>query len=244
MRKPDCLLLHGWGLTSRVWESFSESIGAVEQIKAPCLYHAASETNDHKLESIAAILKEEINNETIIVAWSLGGVVATILAGLTDKIKGIVFIASTPCFANKPDWKNVLDPAAIKNLKQQLIKAPQQTINSFAGLIAHGEPEQKRVTRELQQSLANAKEKTVLATWLDELLQQDLREEVSELTIPSLFILAENDALIKPQLKEQIKQLQPKAACSLINNAGHAPFISRPEEVVRQINEFINEQHK
>ena len=238
----NCFLLHGWGVSNSVWEGFAEQLKSFKIVGAPCLYTASGKAKN--VEALAETIKDKIENDTVVVAWSLGGLVATRLASLSNKIKAIVYIASSPCFVNKPDWKNVLDDKSIHDLQDSMINDPGATLEYFAGLIAHGDKDTKKAIRMIRKNLAKEKYSQTLSVWLNELLEQDQRKEFSALNIPTLHVLAEGDALINHRIENQIKQLQPTSECAVIKNSCHAPFVGQAETTAKIINEFISARFK
>lgn len=238
------MLLHGWGVSNSIWENFSKSLMGSAAVSAPCLYTLANEAKDYKLESIAAMLKEDIKQDCVVVGWSLGGLLAMQLAGHCNKVKAIILVASPPCFINKSGWEGVLNSKAIDDLHRYLLDDPDAALDYFAGLIAHGDMNQKQSIKTIRKNRAAVTNKKILSRWLVELIEQDQRKNFSALDIPIKYILGKNDSLIGTQTLEQIKQLRPEAECSLINDCGHAPFITKQEETMALINGFINERFK
>lgn len=243
-QKLNCILLHGWGVNKSIWDGFADKLNGFGQVDAVCLYALAEEANADGVEALASCLKEKIENNTVIIAWSFGGLVATRLASLTDKIKGIVYIASSPCFVNKPDWNNVLDKKSISTLQRNVLSDPKKTIEYFAGLIAHGDNKAKELIVTIRSSLANEIYSATLSSWLNELLEQDQREDFAALDVPMQYVLAEHDALISPEIINQLKQINPKTGCVIIKNSCHAPFLGNPRETIDLIDRFISAQFK
>jgi pimeloyl-[acyl-carrier protein] methyl ester esterase len=239
---PNCVLLHGWGVSNSVWDGFAKQLNCFKSVGVPCLYTASSKAKN--IEALAEAIKEKIENDTVVVAWSLGGLVATRLASLSNKIKAIVYIASPPCFVNKSYWKNVLEGESIHGLQDSMLNDSKATLEYFAGLIAHGDKDTKKIIRIIRTNLANEKYSGTLSIWLNELLEQDQRKEFAALNIPTLHVLAEGDALINHRIENQIKQLQPKSECAVIKNSCHAPFVGQPEATAKIINEFISARFK
>jgi len=238
-QKLNCLLLHGWGINKSIWDGMVDGLKGFDHIDAVCLYTIAEEAKANGIEALASCLKEKIKNNTVVIAWSFGGLIATRLASLTDKIKGIVYIASPPCFVNKSDWNYVLDKKSISDLQSNLIRDPKNTIEYFSGLIAHGDNDTKKMIATMRTNIANESQCSTLSNWLEELLEQDQRNELTALNIPTLHLLGQNDALIKGDLIIQLKQFYPKVECELLKNSCHAPFISQPQETINLINGFI-----
>jgi len=242
--KLDCMLLHGWGVTNTIWEDFAEDLNLFVDIGTPCLYSVASNTKDYSFESMSMQLNETITHDCVVIAWSMGGLLAMRLAELTDSIKAIIFIASPPCFVNKEGWKDTIDSKSIIDLQRKLLSNPAAALEYFAALIAHGEVSAKKTIRTIRKHIANEKNSAILSCWLKELLNHDQRNKFAALNIPTQVILGEHDALVCSQIQKQIEQLKPDTHCAVMNNCGHAPFINQSEEVVKLINEFISVRFK
>lgn len=236
----ECVLLHGWGVSNTIWKDFAGQLNGFDNVSTPSLYEAASEAEDNKLESIAAVLGKKITSNSIVVAWSLGGLIAIYMAKATNKIKAIIFIASPPCFLNQKDWPNVIDAENIDDLQNSLLNNSEDALEYFAGLIAHGDVSIKETNKFIRRNLADKKHKAILSSWLKQMQQTDLRKEFAELNIPIQIILGEKDSLINIKLEDQIKQLNYSIRCNVVKNCGHAPFIDKQEETNKLINEFIN----
>ncbi|GJM04722.1 MAG: pimeloyl-[acyl-carrier protein] methyl ester esterase [marine bacterium B5-7] len=243
-QKLNCILLHGWGINRTIWGGLSSRLNSFDSIDNICLYTIAEEVKASGVDALASYLKDRVKNNTVIVAWSFGGLVATRLASFSNKIKAIVYIASPPCFINTPDWNNVLDTKSISELQRNLLNNPKKTIEYFAGLVAHGDEDVKKTIKTIKPCLAEEKDRQVLSFWLKELLEQDQRKIFSALNIPIQHLLAEHDALISPEIINQLKQLRPQMECEVIKNSCHAPFVGRPQEIINSIDGFISARLK
>lgn len=236
----DCILLHGWGVSNTIWQEFGNQLTVFNNVSTPCLYEAARQTEDNELGSIASALNKKIKSDSVIVAWSIGGLVATHIAKLTDKVKGIVFIASPPCFVNKEGWLNVMDKKNIERLKKSLLNDAEGTFKYFSGLIAHGDVSARQTNKNIRNNLANKNNKEALETWLVQMQQTDQRKEWAKINLPMQMILGEKDSLINSKIQHQIKSLSSNIEIDVIKDCGHAPFISKQEDTTKIINEFIN----
>ena len=243
-QKLDCVLLHGWGINKSIWDGFADQLNGFDRIDKICLYTIAKDINADGVDALAVSVEKMIENNTVIIAWSFGGLVATCLANRTDKTKAIVYIASVPCFVNKPDWNNVIDKNSIFDLQSSLLSNPKKTIEYFAGLIAHGDKEAKNIIKTLRSHVANEKYSATLSFWLNELFEQDQRKEFAALKIPTLHLLGEHDALISPEVIKQLEQLLHQTEYKIIKNSCHALFVGQPEETINLINEFISAKFK
>jgi pimeloyl-[acyl-carrier protein] methyl ester esterase len=236
----EAVFLHGWGATNKIWKDLLVKINNTTNTSAPCLYDLVSTTNDASFDALAAALNEKLKSDVVLVAWSMGGLIATPLALLTNKIKAIVFIASAPCFINKSNWNNVIDKKGIDNLQVRLSENTSAALEYFSGLIAHGDITAKETNKLIRACLADESNDKVLASWLKQMREVDQSEMLSQIDIPVLFVLGQNDSLINSNIESQIKLLSPNIESQIINDCGHAPFISKQEQTIKIIKEFIN----
>lgn len=60
-------------------------------------------------------------------------------------------------------------------------------------------------------------------------------------TIPVLIIESDNDPLVEPALREQLKATYPAAAVQTFIGAGHFPYLNQPDEYSRVLAEFLGQ---
>lgn len=63
---------------------------------------------------------------------------------------------------------------------------------------------------------------------------------VKPLRMPVLIIESENDPLVKPALRQQLKSLYPQARVHTFKDAGHFPYLNQPEAFTRLLRELVN----
>ena len=241
-KKLNCVLLHGWGVSNNVWKSFVLKLNDFENVYTPCLYNIYRHSNDQGFETAAKALSKKIKKNSIVIAWSIGGLIALRLMALTTKVRAIIFIASSPCFINKEGWPNVINKNSLSELKKRFSSDAAGGLKHFAGLVAYGDKSSSVTNKTIRQYLAAEKQSQILSSWLSELEKIDQRDQFAALEIPAQFILGQNDILVKSNIQNQIRQLNPYAHRSIIKDCGHAPFISRPDETYNVINKFLNER--
>ncbi len=57
--------------------------------------------------------------------------------------------------------------------------------------------------------------------------------------IPLLIIESENDPLVEASLRQQLKATYPSAKVHTFSDAGHFPYLNRPEEYTRVLEAFL-----
>lgn len=238
----DCTFLHGWGMTNHVWEDFSRKFNCFNKIFAPCLYDTSFRSKDVSFDSTAKTLSDAITKDSVLVAWSVGGLIALKVATFSSKIRAIVFIASSPCFTNQDNWPNVISQDDLEGLKEKLSSNYTGALKYFTGLIAYGDIHPSSTAKYIRQYMAREKNKQILNSWLMEIETIDFRKELASINIPCHFIYGQNDVLVKIKINKQIQKLNSDFCISIINNCGHAAFISQPEDTYNRISKFLNER--
>ena len=238
----DCILLHGWGVTNKVWQGFATKLNGFDNILMPCLYDVSKNSKNQGFSSLARALSKIIKKDSIVVAWSIGGLIALRLMPLTTKIKAIIFIASSPCFINKEDWSNVIQTNKLDELKNRFSENTKGALNHFSGLVATGDEFPSKINKHIRQNLAKETQKEILSCWLREMEIDDQRNQFIKMEIPSNIILGQNDVLIKSKIQYQMEELNPNAYCTIVENCGHAPFISKPLQTYNLVQRFLNDK--
>ena len=238
------VLIHGWAIGSWVWKKFTPYLNAYQQvitIDLPGYKQPAKQpTNLNAPQNIAQIAQEisaKIPKNSILVGWSLGGLIATKLAHIRQDISALVLLASSPCFINKTDWKNGIEPIDYAQLSDMLRKDQIKALQRFIGLVATGDSNPRQTIQHLKQHISNNMPcQQTLETGLGILKNTDQRNLLKNAHCPVSIILGNNDTLIKHTTKTTIQKTHPQIEIMSIANAGHAPFLSQPQQTASAIN--------
>ena len=118
------VFLHGWGVNSGVWQPLIDILKhqyCITTIDLPGygLNHQQLPT-PYNLQSIATLVEAYLPTNSILVGWSLGGLVAQQIANsYPEKIKQLVLICSSPKFSESDDWPGI-EPKILSFFTQQL----------------------------------------------------------------------------------------------------------------------------
>lgn len=242
------VLLHGWALNSRVWDGVLPELMQHGQVIAVDLPgHGKSElpTNgQYDLDTITDEVKQILESNAIVVGWSLGGLVALNLAcRYPELINKLILVAGSPQFVRSEDWPNAVDKNVIDGFSQNLVSDYRATIFRFLAIQALGSEQAKQSIKELRGKVFINGEPhlTALKEGLDLLTDTNLRQKLSSIRCPSLLVLGEKDTLIPAQSGPDTSSLLANSQLTIINGAGHAPFISHTKEFLNIITAFIDE---
>ncbi len=238
------LLIHGWGMNSGVWTDIAKSLESyypdylIRSVDLPGYGKSTSYPlkklngiyNSQSLaQSLIPLLEKKQN---IIIAWSMGGLVAIELATIAEvNISQLIFVSSTPRFVQDNHWNYAVPASFFEDFYQSLLKDHQATLKRFLAIQAMGSSTARQdikylYTHLLKRGKANPES---LQYGLKMLLKEDKRKQLSQITaIPIYLICGERDTLVHYRGQKQLAE-QKNVTLHKIPGAGHAPFISHPE---------------
>ncbi len=169
-------------------------------------------------------------DKVIVMGNSLGGHIALIYALRNpDKIKGVVLTGSSGLF------ESAMGDSYPKRGDYEYIKKKAE--------LTFYDP--KFATKELVDELfdiVNDRNKVIrVLTTAKSAIRQNLAEEVSKITAPTLLIWGNNDTITPPFVGEEFHKLLPNSKLLFIDECGHAPMMEQPEEFNRYLNDFLQE---
>lgn len=169
-------------------------------------------------------------NKVIVLGNSLGGHIALIYAlANQDKIRGVVLTGSSGLFesAMGDSYPKRGDYDYIKKKAELTFYDPKFASKELVDELFDIVNDRNKVIR-------------VLAT-AKSAIRQNLAEEVSKITAPTLLIWGNNDTITPPFVGEEFHKLIPNSQLFFIDKCGHAPMMEQPEEFNRYLGKFLNE---
>ncbi|GAA5159985.1 alpha/beta fold hydrolase [Viridibacterium curvum] len=227
--------LHGWGMRPGIWQGLQQTLGHNSQV--PVL-HAPTGSLDEWADAVARTLLPE----TVLIGWSLGAMLAlTIAARHPRQVRALVLVAATPSFVKRGDWSHGLDGETIRAFREGFLRNPGRTLERFVALQAFGDAQRHAVTDALRAQLDDPVEHAAaLGHGLRLLEESDLRvQRLPSVSLPCLLVHGAQDALIPASASIWLGQRWPGSETLLIEDAGHAPFLSAPQRVAEGIQRFL-----
>ena len=274
------VLLHGWGADSRTWQPLVDELSDAFDIAAVDLpgFGASppgvgrqtgtggqtealnrSTTALHPaavLERLSVTLEclmTALPERCVLVGWSLGGMLATLLAQrVPERVAGLITIATNACYVAQPEWPNAMPAETFDRFRAAFVDDAASCLKRFAALQAHGDDESRMVTRRLRewQQSPDGQQQVAWSESLDLLRALDLRAALQALEQPSLHLFGAGDALVPAaaakgfavSVRRQVEvmgQVQVMSQVQVMKGCGHAPHISQPGRVAELIRTFL-----
>ncbi|MBK7036740.1 MAG: alpha/beta hydrolase [Chitinophagales bacterium] len=169
-------------------------------------------------------------DKVIVMGNSLGGHIALIYALRNpEKIKGVVLTGSSGLFesAMGDSYPKRGDYEYIKKKAELTFYNPEFATKELVDELFDIVNDRNKVLRVL--------------TTAKSAIRQNLAEEVSKITAPTLLVWGNNDTITPPFVGEEFHKLIPNSKLLFIDECGHAPMMEQPEEFNRYLNDFLQE---
>ncbi|HEY3487818.1 MAG TPA: alpha/beta fold hydrolase, partial [Gammaproteobacteria bacterium] len=157
MNKTNLLLAHGWGMNSRVWGpslSLLESRFEVQTVDLPGHGRNAQQPATTTLQDWADAVIAQAAAPAIYIGWSLGGLAAlTAAQRQPQRVRGLILVASSPKFAQSPDWPHAIKPELLYKFETALRGDYRQLLEDFILLQSMGASKVRDEARWLRKSL-------------------------------------------------------------------------------------------
>lgn len=237
------VLLHGWGLNAEVWRYTAERLAphfCLHLLDLPG-YGRSENFGAMTLAEMAEIVLDGAPEKASWMGWSLGGLVASQIA-LTapQRVEKLITVASSPCFAAQENWPGIR-PEVLHGFQHQLSEDFQRTVERFLALQTLGSDSARQDARLLKSVVLGQPVPSVevLNGGLEILREVDLRQPMTELSVPFLRIYGALDGLVPRKIVPLLDTLLPDSRSEIIEKAAHAPFISHPERFCEIVERFL-----
>lgn len=242
----DIVLIHGWGLHCGV---FDDLAAALAQTRRVTLVDLPGHGRNHDLpfpddlDTLTEAIAQAVPRHACWLGWSLGGLVALqhAVARPADTAATIL-VAATPRFVSAGHWPG-LSATTLEAFARSLRHDYHDTLQRFLALQVQGCANRGDLLRQLKQQLQRypSPSPRALEGGLSLLSHCDLRPQLADIASPTLLLYGELDRIVPAEAGHACGQMIPGSRVHYFNKAGHAPFLSHPQEVLAVINAFLDD---
>jgi len=242
------VLIHGWGMNRQIWQGVIEHLPSEVAARVVALDMPGYGDNqvgeiEMNFDGLVSWLEEQVTVPSILIGWSLGGLVAQRLAIKSpEKVIQLGLVATTPHFVQRADWPGI-KPQVLAMFAKQLSQDHASLIDKFMAIQAMGSETAKQDIRKIKHWVLSkpTPASNVLAAGLNMLETIDLRSDLKYLPENTHVLLGKLDSLVPVKAAEQILDSKPNLNVTVVDKASHAPFISHPQEFTKWLLNMGNE---
>lgn len=242
---PNLVLIHGWGLHGGIWETVLPQLEAhftVYNIDLPGFGRSPVHNGDYSLDYLVETVSEVIPEQSLVIGWSLGGLIATGIAlDKPHKVKRLITVASNPSFVATKDWKHGMQADVLESFIDYLEEDYETTLIRFLGIQTMGSATQKEDIKKLKVAvfMHGQPSKKALRGGLEILHDMNLVGRLGELKQPLLRMYGRLDSLVPAKVAQDITKHLPDSETIIYRKAAHAPFLSAADDFVADVKSFF-----
>ncbi len=242
---PDLALLHGWGSSSKIWQSSIKTLSQYYRVWCVDLPGHGNSSDikwDAKYEQGVELLAASLPNPCSIIAWSLGGMFAQLYTKYhTERVSNLMLLASTPKFTASEYWTQGMQQETFRNFQQQYKLAPEKTLLKFSNLQVLQTAKKKHTLTILKNALSNQNKHLKNIAWgLDWLENLDFCTTEALISRNIQLFHGNLDQVISINAAKQMSNSWEKTKLMQIEGAGHAAFISHEIDFLKLVHSWMN----
>ncbi|MGQ9374323.1 hydrolase [Acinetobacter tandoii] len=181
----------------------------------------------------------------VIMGWSLGGQLATLLVQQLEQQyaeqKILINFASNPCFVAQATWSTAMPQETFKQFKLSFQQDAVATLKRFGFLVCQGADSAKKDFIQMQK-LIKSQPISLLEQGLVLLEQLNLAKTLAHYTGKQLHVFAQQDALVPCEIIPNMQQLLAENVKVVsIEHASHGFPCFQVEQTMQIIEDFLKQ---
>lgn len=201
------LLITGWGGGTKLLSALQQALqNQGHEVELINIFNALDEAELQRQT-------EKAKNFDVIIGWSLGGQLATLLVDQISKQyqqhKVLITLASNPCFVANDAWQTAMPKTTFQSFKQSFETDAIATLKKFGYMVCQGVESTKADFVKLQ-SLIQAQKIELLQDGLNLLENLNLVDILKNYVGQQYHIFGKQDYLVSYKVLENLQKLDAK----------------------------------
>ncbi|MBD7908240.1 alpha/beta fold hydrolase [Sporosarcina gallistercoris] len=177
--------------------------------------------------------------EAIFVGHSVGSMIG-ILASIQEpeRFERLIMLGPSACYLNDPPhYSGGFEKEDLEALIGMMDMNYIGWANYLSQIVMKNE-DRPELSQELEESFCST-DPTVAKQFAKATFFSDNREELKQVTVPSLILQCSNDSLAPIEVGRYLHRALPESTFRLMDATGHCPHMSHPEESIRLIYDYL-----
>ena len=189
-------------------------------------------------DDVNELLDKFAEGPTIFIGHSVSAMIG-MLADLdaAGRIVGHVMVSPSPCYVNDGDYVGGFERSEIDQLLVSLENNYLGWSRTMAPVIM-GAPNQPALREELTNSFCRT-DPDIAKHFARVTFLSDHRGDLARLSTPTLLLQCDDDVIAPVAVGEYMHRVLPKSTLRIVDNIGHCPHLSAPNECVASIEDFL-----
>ena len=246
---PAIVLIHGWCMSSAVWQFQLESLSRSFRVIAPDLRgHGRSAPSsdgycfDVYASDIAALFQRLDLKDALLVGWSLGAqMVLQSFKQLRNQVAGVGLVSGTPRFTAVEDFPWALASIEADGMAAKLRRNTARALEGFVGrMFVTGELENPELSTRISALLSAipVPDTRIALQSLQALVETDMRSILPDIDVPALIVNGDQDVICLPGASAYMAQIIVNSQHIVMPGCGHTPFLTQSFAFDKALTDF------
>lgn len=239
------VLLKGWGFRANVMVPLQRALQQHFPTADYCLptQNCLSIQHEHDLRAwrdsgLPAHSQQETERRFCYIGWSLGGLLASLLAALPDaRTHALITLGTNRCFVAHEHWPCAMPRADFDSFVHAWQRRPQDTLRHFSRMALQGCPEPRTLRSLLPEWVDETLPMAVGANALEWLEQTDLAPYWAKKQYLCGHLFADHDALVPCHAAEALREMSE--GVEVLTDTGHLFPVTHATEVAAYVAEHL-----
>jgi pimeloyl-[acyl-carrier protein] methyl ester esterase len=229
------VILNGWACPKSLWKEFINALGGL-----PCVVIDMDFSEGIGSDSHIDFLCRQVDEETLLIGWSLGGMLGVrLVAELKQRSENVAdawFFMAGPSFISRDYVPDAMSDEEFDHFEKSLVQK-DAFIKLFTQLICKGSNSARSDIKAARKAFMDARfpDLKVLREGLILLKTLDLRDDFAILKGAVNFVFAENDCLLDVSVARYVSENFGSGKCFILPDMGHLPWLGQKNRVLELI---------